>query len=86
MAIARALANEHEVVVADEPTGNIDSKTGKMIMEILTELHKKKQKTIIVVTHDSYIASYSKQIINIKDGQIITDRQAKTEALWEKSS
>ena len=71
VAIARALANEHEVIVADEPTGNIDSKTGKQVMKILTELHQKKQKTIIVVTHDPQIASYAEKIINIKDGQIV---------------
>ncbi len=71
VAIVRALSNEHELIVADEPTGNVDSKTGKIIMDILTDLHKNQNKTIIMVTHDPEIASYSEKIINIKDGEIV---------------
>lgn len=71
--IARALANNPEIIVADEPTGNVDSKTGKIIMEILTKLHQE-GKTIIVITHDLNIASYGKKIINIKDGEIIDQK------------
>ena len=70
VAIARALSNSPEVIVADEPTGNIDTKTGRMIMEILVNLHQKEQKTIVVVTHDAQIADYSEEIINIKDGRV----------------
>ncbi len=72
VAIARALSNDPEIIVADEPTGNLDSVTGEMIMEVLLNLHKKEGKTIIVVTHDSNIAHYTNEIINIKDGQIIS--------------
>lgn len=75
VAIARAFANDPEMVIADEPTGNLDSITGKKIMEILTDFHKKEGKTIVVVTHDSHIADYSEQIINIKDGQIIINEK-----------
>lgn len=71
VAIARAFANNPELVIADEPTGNLDSVTGRKIMEILTNFHKKQSKTILVVSHDPNVASYSGQIINIKDGQII---------------
>jgi putative ABC transport system ATP-binding protein len=71
VAIARAFANDPELVIADEPTGNLDSVTGKKIMEILTDFHQKQGKTIVVVTHDSNIANYSEKIINIKDGQIV---------------
>ncbi len=71
IAIARALANDPEIIVADEPTGNLDSTTGKKIMEILIELHQKEKKTIIVVTHDPVIAGYSQETINIKDGRIL---------------
>jgi len=71
IAIARAFANNPEIIIADEPTGNLDSKTGKMIMDILVDFHKKQNKTIIVVTHDPNIAAYSEKIINIKDGQIV---------------
>lgn len=77
VAIARAFANDPEVVIADEPTGNLDSSTGKKIMEILTEFHRNKKKTIIVVTHDPNIASYSQELVYIKDGQIVSNhRQA----------
>ena len=71
VAIARALINEPDIIVADEPTGNIDSKTGKVIMDILADLNKKQGKTVIVVTHETSLASYAGKIINIKDGQII---------------
>ncbi|PIR72349.1 MAG: lipoprotein-releasing system ATP-binding protein LolD [Candidatus Nealsonbacteria bacterium CG10_big_fil_rev_8_21_14_0_10_36_24] len=84
IAIARSLANDPEVIVADEPTGNLDSFTGKMIMDILIELHKKENKTIVVVTHDPNIAGYSEQVINIKDGQIVSNHLAKEKVLWGK--
>jgi len=83
VAIARAFANNPEMVIADEPTGNLDSMTGKKIMEILTDFHKKEGKTIIVVTHDPNIAKYSEEIINIKDGQIITNHVTASKVLWQ---
>ena len=73
VAIARAFSNNPEMVIADEPTGNLDSFTGKKIMEILSDFHKKKGKTVVVVTHDSSIAGYSEEIINIQDGQIVVN-------------
>ena len=82
IAIARALSNNPDIILADEPTGNLDSTTGKQILEILTDLHKKEKKTIIVVTHDPNIASYSKEIINIKDGQIISNHKTSAKSLW----
>ena len=75
VAIARAFANNPEMVIADEPTGNLDSFNSKKIMEILTGFHEKQGKTIVVVTHDLDIASYSEQIINIKDGQIVVNHK-----------
>ena len=84
VAIARAFANEPELVIADEPTGNLDSTTGKKIMEILTDFHKKEGKTIVVVTHDPHIADYSDEIVNIKDGQIITNHKQAAKVLWSK--
>ncbi len=77
VAIARALVNNPSIILADEPTGNLDSKTGKMVMEIFKHLHQDKQRTIIVVTHDSYIASYGDQKILIQDGQIISNHQTR---------
>jgi len=84
VAIARAFANDPELVIADEPTGNLDSFTGKKIMEILTDFHQEKGKTLVVVTHDSNIANYSEKIINIRDGQIVVDHQKAKEVLWPK--
>jgi len=82
VAIARALANNPEMLIADEPTGNLDSKSGEMIMEILKELYQKGERTIIVVTHDLQIASFSKEIVHIKDGQIVSDHEAMKKVLW----
>lgn len=81
IAIARALANDPDIIVADEPTGNLDSATGKKIMDILVDLHKNEKKTIIVVTHDPNIADYTEHTINIKDGEIV--KNGKEDVLWE---
>jgi len=82
VAIARALANNPEMLITDEPTGNLDSKSGEMIMEILKELYQKGERTIIIVTHDPQIASFSKEIVHIKDGQIVSDHEAMKKVLW----
>jgi putative ABC transport system ATP-binding protein len=70
VAIARALTTDPSMILADEPTGNIDSKTSKEIMEFFVELHKEKKETIIIVTHDQLISRYAQRIIHLKDGQI----------------
>jgi len=75
VAIARALVNNPEIIFADEPTGNLDSKSGKMIMEILQELNKKKGHTIILITHEMYTAEYADRIIKLLDGKIESDRK-----------
>ena len=82
VAIARALANNPEMLITDEPTGNLDSKSGEMIMEILKELYQKGERTIVVVTHDHQIASFTKEIVHIKDGQIVSDHEAMKKVLW----
>ena len=82
IAIARSLVNDPEILIADEPTGNLDSTTGKIVMEILTKLHKEQGKTIIVVTHDPTIAHYSQNIIHLSDGQIVTNHFQEKEVLW----
>jgi putative ABC transport system ATP-binding protein len=69
-AIARALVNNPSIILADEPTGNLDSKSGKVIMELLTNLNKEKV-TVILVTHDANLASYAHRKINLKDGRIV---------------
>jgi len=70
VAIARALSNNPEVILADEPTGNLDSKTGEIVMEFLKKLNSE-GKTIIIVTHDLNIAKQAKRIIKLRDGAII---------------
>lgn len=70
VAVGRALANDPEVILADEPTGNLDSKTGLEIMKLFQELNKK-GKTIILVTHDLNLIKYGNKIIKLKDGKIV---------------
>lgn len=70
VAIARSLANNPKIILGDEPTGNLDSETGKMIMEFLYKLNKEENKTLIIVTHDQRIASKADRIIEIEDGKI----------------
>jgi putative ABC transport system ATP-binding protein len=72
VAIARALVNNPSIILADEPTGNLDSKTGEEIMQLFEELHRKGN-TIILVTHEEYIAEHAKRIIRIRDGIIEAD-------------
>ena len=86
VAIARALINNPRIILADEPTGNLDSKTGHEVMKMLAELHLKQKKTIIVVTHDPSIAKYAHKQINIIDGQIAHDHQLSRRYLWSKDS
>lgn len=71
VSIARALLNDPEVLLADEPTGNLDSKTGQEIMSFFKELHHKDKKTIIMVTHDNNVAKQADRIIRLQDGQVI---------------
>ena len=79
VAIARALVNRPSIILADEPTGALDTKTGEQIMELLTELNKE-GKTIIMVTHEPEIAAYAKRQIVIRDGVISSDSAQKGEA------
>lgn len=73
VAIARALSMEPTIVLADEPTGNLDRKTGTEVLNLLTTLHQVNQLTIVMVTHDIYAASYADRIILLKDGEIESD-------------
>lgn len=79
VAIARALINRPALLLADEPTGNLDSKNSKEIMELLVSANKKYHQTIIMVTHDLNLAQYAKRIISIEDGVIISDKKVNHE-------
>jgi putative ABC transport system ATP-binding protein len=76
VAIARAMITMPKIILADEPTGNLDSKTSATIMELLTELNQKQKITIIIVTHDDHVAGYSNRLIKLMDGEIISDEKS----------
>lgn len=74
VAIARALANDPKIILADEPTGNLDTKTGKTILDLFLELNRQ-GRTIVVVTHDAAVASYARRVLHLLDGKIVGDEQ-----------
>jgi len=80
-AIARALVANPEVIFADEPTGNLDSKSGQMVMETLEQVHQKEGRTIILITHETETAEHAERIINIRDGKIEKDEKIATRRL-----
>ena len=75
VAIARALVNEPNVIFADEPTGNLDSKSGQMIMEFIQKLNEEEGHTIILITHETYTAEHAQRIIHILDGKIDSNKK-----------
>lgn len=77
VAIARALVNEAPIILADEPTGNLDTKTSVEIMELFVKLNQESHITVILVTHEPDIATYSKRIIKFLDGHIVSDEPVK---------
>ncbi len=73
VAIARALINDPSIIMADEPTGNLDSKSGKEIMDLILSLNKSRKTTIIIVTHDPLIANQTQRIIQLSDGKVVNE-------------
>ena len=74
VAIARALVNHPSIILADEPTGSLDSKTGDIILDLLKGLHKKENVTLVMVTHEPYVANMAERIITVRDGEIIEEK------------
>jgi len=73
LALARAFVNEPDIILADEPTGNLDSKNGERILDIILELHRTRKTTIIMVTHESHVAEKTQRILKMADGRIVHD-------------
>lgn len=84
VAIARALANTPDVILADEPTGALDSKTGQSVMDFLRKLHEDKGTTIIMVTHDEHVASKAERRVYLKDGMIVDSLDVDTTKMIDK--
>jgi putative ABC transport system ATP-binding protein len=71
VAIARGLANDPDILVADEPTGNLDRRTSRQIMELITEIHRVESKTIVLVTHDQRFVSHAERVVSMSDGKLV---------------
>ena len=78
VAIARSLANDPSVLLADEPTGNLDSENAQLILELIIRLHREQNMTLVLVTHDMSIARRASRMIQMKDGRIVSDRESTT--------
>ena len=78
VAIARAMANDPAIILADEPTGALDSKTGRLVMDLFHKLNKEKHKTIVLITHSNELAQETDRIISIRDGNIIDTQKGGT--------
>ena len=75
VAIARSLVNDPALILADEPTGNLDSKTGEIVLHTFQKLNMKHGKTIVLITHELYVAEHADRIIHIRDGNILSDEK-----------
>lgn len=77
VAIARALVNNPALILADEPTGNLDTKTGEIVLDTFQRLHYEQGRTIVLITHEPYVAEHAERIIHIRDGNIVEDGKVK---------
>ena len=75
IAIARAFANQPKILLADEPTGNLDSKNGQHIFDLMTELHRQNNVTLVLVTHDQNLAELAQRQVILKDGRVLSDEE-----------
>ena len=86
MAICRALINDPELILADEPTGNLDSKSGDVVISTMAKINQDLGKTVVMVTHDPKMASYCSRLLLLKDGEILEDvkREGNQEEFYQK--
>jgi putative ABC transport system ATP-binding protein len=77
VAIARAMANDPSIILADEPTGALDSKTGRMVMDLFHKLHEKEGKTIVLITHNDELAQETQRVLTLNDGQFVSEKKTK---------
>jgi putative ABC transport system ATP-binding protein len=77
VAIARALVNNPSLILADEPTGNLDTKTGDMVLQTFERLNREEGHTIILITHEREVAEHADRILFIRDGELVSDEQVK---------
>ena len=73
VAIARAMANDPSIILADEPTGSLDSKTGRLVMDIFHKLHRQEKKTIVLITHNDQLADETERVLTLVDGRIVSE-------------
>jgi len=85
VAIARALVNDPAIILADEPTGNLDTKTGEIVLGTFQRLHKEQHRTIILISHERYVAEHADRIIHIQDGLIASDERTQNQRIINNS-